>query len=51
MFDAATYDAATRTFTWEKGGFQGARGDNNGAEWFIENIFEELDAPMEVYHP
>ena len=31
------------------GGFQGAEGHDTGAEWFVENVFEELDAPNEFY--
>ena len=34
---------------WHIGGFQGARGSDQGAEWFIENVFEELDAPNEFF--
>lgn len=35
---------------WHIGGFQGARGSNNGQEFFIENVLEELDAPNEFYY-
>ena len=31
------------------GGFQGAEGHSKGAEWFVENVIEELDAPNEFY--
>ena len=31
---------------WHIGGFQGARGSDKGAEWFIENVMEELDAGL-----
>ena len=31
------------------GGFQGARGNDNGGDWFIENVFEELDNPGEFF--
>jgi len=34
--------------TFGVGGFQGAEGHSTGAEWFIENLEEELDAPNEV---
>ena len=34
---------------WHIGGFQGARGSDKGAEWFVENVFEELDAENEFY--
>jgi hypothetical protein len=34
---------------WHIGGFQGARGSDKGAEWFIENVMEELDAENEFF--
>ena len=37
------------TFRWSFGGFQGARGSNDGKEWYVENIFEELDVPGEWF--
>lgn len=43
------YDPSTGTFHFSKGGFQGARGNNNGDNFYIENVFEELDAPGEFY--
>ena len=48
------YDAATRTLNWTRGGFQGGEGvpaSAGGAEeWFVENVFDELDAPGEYYY-
>ena len=38
-----------RTLTFSRGGFQEARGSKSGAEWFVENIFEELDSPGEWF--
>ena len=38
-----------RTVTFSRGGFQEARGSERGAEWFVENIFEELDSPGEWF--
>ena len=35
--------------SWSYGGFQEARGCRSGAEWYIENIFEQLDAPGEWF--
>lgn len=49
FFEADAYDAAARTIGWTKGGFQGARGDNSGGEWYISNVFEELDWPTEYF--
>lgn len=49
MFDIAKYDAATENFTFGRGGNQGARGENNGGDFFIENVMEELDHPGEFF--
>ena len=32
------------------GGYQEARGCGSGAEWYVENMMEELDAPNEWYY-
>eukprot|EP00040_Diaphanoeca_grandis_P037072 m.239728 g.239728 ORF g.239728 m.239728 type:complete len:857 (-) comp33750_c0_seq3:147-2717(-) len=37
------------TFDFSRGGFQGAEGYPEGAEWFIENVEEELDSAMEYW--
>ena len=42
-------NTTSNTLTWSKGGFQEARGDIGGAEWYVENIFEELDVAGEWY--
>ena len=39
----------SQTLTWSYGGFQEARGCDNGSEWYVENIFEELDSPGEWF--
>ena len=49
MFEVGDYDSGTGTFTFSKGGFQGARGNSNGDEFYIENVMEELDSPNEWY--
>lgn len=36
----------TRSFS----GVQGAEGHSSGAEWFIEDVIEELDAPNEFFY-
>jgi hypothetical protein len=48
---ATTFDAATgvTNFSFSRGGFQGSRGADAGEDTYIENIFEELDAPGEWY--
>ncbi len=36
-------------FTFGQGGNQGARGENSGGDFFVENVFEELDNPGEFF--
>ena len=43
-------DEANNELRWTRGGFQAAVGDQTGAEWYVENIFEELDAPGEWFY-
>ena len=43
-------DEQNRQLKWSHGGFQFAHGDATGAEWYVENIFEELDAPGEWFY-
>lgn len=50
MFEVDSYDASTRTIGWSKGGFQGARGNDKGGEWYVENVFEELDSANEYFY-
>ena len=38
-----------RQLLFSRGGFQEARGQTSGAEWFVDNIFEELDSPGEWF--
>jgi len=48
MFEVDKFSSSSLTFG--KGGFQGARGPGaSGGEFYIENVFEELDAPNEWY--
>eukprot|EP00658_Telonema_sp_P-2_P085306 TRINITY_DN9700_c0_g1_i1.p1 TRINITY_DN9700_c0_g1~~TRINITY_DN9700_c0_g1_i1.p1 ORF type:complete len:811 (+),score=166.33 TRINITY_DN9700_c0_g1_i1:197-2629(+) len=58
MFEVEAHNKSSHSFTWSKGGFQGGRGwQVNGTTgaiepvppFFIENVFEELDAPSEWY--
>ena len=39
--------ATRNTLMFSRGGFQGARGARQGAEFFVENVMEELDYPTE----
>ena len=50
MFEVGSYDASSGTFLFSSGGFQGARGNNNGAEIVVENVMEELDYPNEWFY-
>lgn len=47
MFEVGEYDAESGKLTFSKGGFQGARGNSNGAEFYV---FEELDSPNEWFY-
>ena len=49
MFEVGAVDTKTSNFTFGKGGNQGARGNNEGGDWFVENVLEELDYPGEFY--
>ena len=51
MFEVESYNSTTGNFTFGTGGFQGARGDNEGGDFFVENVFEELDHPGAVTTP
>mmetsp|Transcript_28297 Transcript_28297/g.59468 ORF Transcript_28297/g.59468 Transcript_28297/m.59468 type:complete len:816 (+) Transcript_28297:1-2448(+) len=50
MFEVAAYDSQTANYTFGKGGNQGARGSNSGGDFFVENVFEELDQPGEFFY-
>ena len=43
-------DEQNNLLKWTYGGFQFGHGDAQGAEWYVENIFEELDAPGEWFY-
>lgn len=43
------FQQTDNTFRWSYGGFQGARGAWDGKEWYIDNIFEELDVAGEWF--
>ena len=50
QFAIKSRDNSKRTLYFDYGGFQEARGCKSGAEWYVENIFEELDAPGEWFY-
>ena len=47
--DSSRYDADKGEIMFLKGGYQGARGSEAGQEFFIENVFEELDSENEWF--
>ncbi len=49
MFALDGRDYEKRYLSWSHGGFQEARGCKTGKEWYVENIFEELDSPNEWF--
>jgi len=49
MFEVADYDKTTGNMTFGKGGNQGARGNNEGGDFFVQGLFEELDFTSEYF--
>eukprot|EP01083_Nonionella_stella_P316553 1148432_1 len=50
MYSDAEYDRKSGLMNFSFGGFQGAEGMNRGAEWYIENVFEEISIPNEYFY-
>ena len=50
QFQLSGRDSAKRELMFAFGGWQEARGWDVGAEWYVENIFEELDSPGEWFY-
>ena len=50
QFKLSDRNMSKRELIFAYGGFQEARGCKSGAEWYVENIFEELDSPGEWYY-
>ena len=52
MFTINEYNQSSteQSFIFDKGGFQGGRGDYRGDEFYVENIFEELDDDNEWFY-
>ena len=48
-FEVGKYDADSGSFTFSRGGYQGAHGNNRGDEFYIENVMEEFDSPNEWF--
>ena len=49
----ASFDTDAQTnitaLAWSYGGFHGAEGADDGEDWYVDHIREELDAPREFY--
>ena len=50
QFQIAYRDIKHQTIKFKSGGYQEARGCASGADWYVENIIEELDAPNEWFY-
>ena len=50
MFEFENFNPETMQGNFSRGGFQGARGASTGAEWWLDNVFEELDFPNEYFY-
>ena len=48
FFEVGYFNDTALNFS--KGGFQSARGNRNGGEFYVENLAEELDFPTEFFH-
>eukprot|EP00696_Hemimastix_kukwesjijk_P008468 gnl/Hemi2/20698_TR6856_c0_g1_i1.p1 gnl/Hemi2/20698_TR6856_c0_g1~~gnl/Hemi2/20698_TR6856_c0_g1_i1.p1 ORF type:complete len:814 (+),score=271.94 gnl/Hemi2/20698_TR6856_c0_g1_i1:155-2596(+) len=49
QFEVTGRNDATNTLTFGRGGFQEARGASTGAEWYVENVYEETDSANEWF--
>jgi hypothetical protein len=49
VFEIASVNVTENTIMFGRGGFQEARGRKYGGEYYIANIFEELDSPNEWF--
>ncbi len=47
-FEVRSFNASDWSYTFSHGGFQGAEGAKAGDAFYVEAVFEELDAPGEV---
>ncbi|XP_065181055.1 uncharacterized protein LOC135811743 [Sycon ciliatum] len=50
MFEFKDFDPESGKGKFSRGGFQGARGSAKGSEWWLANVFEELDHPNEYFY-
>eukprot|EP01114_Cavostelium_apophysatum_P013942 TRINITY_DN3485_c0_g1_i1.p1 TRINITY_DN3485_c0_g1~~TRINITY_DN3485_c0_g1_i1.p1 ORF type:complete len:916 (-),score=185.26 TRINITY_DN3485_c0_g1_i1:40-2787(-) len=54
MYEVDSVNKDNNTILWNFGGFQGARGGGccggTGGEWYLDNVFSELDSPNEYFY-
>ena len=50
MWTVSDYNKSNGELKFADGGFQGGEGETYGAEWYIENVFDELDFPGEYFY-
>jgi len=50
FFGVDSVNSNSTTFMFNRGGTQGGEGCDVAAEWFIDGVLEELDAPNEYYY-
>lgn len=50
MFEVDNYDKSSGEYTFGRGGNQGARGNNEGGDFYVQNVMEELDYPGEFFY-
>jgi hypothetical protein len=48
-FSIRNLNTSSNTLTFSSGGWQEARGSSSGAEYYVENVLEEIDSPLEWY--
>ena len=48
--NSGAQDTAKKTLSFDLGGFQGGEGEGSSAEWYIENVLEELDWENEWFY-
>ena len=49
IFDIASLNTTSGTIHFGAGGFQEARGNPRGGQWYVSNLLAELDAPNEWF--
>ena len=50
QYRVGSQDTVKKTLSFDLGGFQGGEGEGSSAEWYIENVLEELDWENEWFY-